>query len=175
MINSPFFLMINKKTTADRSEIYPIFRQNRIPSNKSQEIKLLRRWKLHDIETLEWQIYWFIAVVTTLTGLKVWTQPRSGGNPWKRPMANSMLISQRKVDLYLARSLALSLTKSTSNLRQWNYSSRSNKFYLGPWMISFFVCQHHHWYFESNNCHNFCTQKLFNSYSTHYWCNTLKL
>ena len=29
--------------------------------------------------TLEWQIYWFVVVVTTLTGLKVWTEHGSKG------------------------------------------------------------------------------------------------
>ena len=35
--------------------------------------------KLDDIPTLEWKIYWFVVVVTTLTGYKVWSEHRSKG------------------------------------------------------------------------------------------------
>ena len=47
--------------------------------------------KLGDISTLDWQIWRFVAVVTTFQGLNVRNQHRSKGTHWTRTMANSML------------------------------------------------------------------------------------
>ena len=53
--------------------------------------------KLDDIPSLKWQIYWFVAVVKTLTGFEVWSQHRSKGTKSTRTMANSMLNSKIRI------------------------------------------------------------------------------
>ena len=69
------------------------------------------RWKLDVVRIMEWQIYWFVAVVTILTGFKVWTQHCNKGIHWNRKMANSMLNSPTNPS-----NLALHKKKSNSSL-----------------------------------------------------------
>ena len=51
------------------------------------------KWKLDYVPTLEWQIHWFVAVLTTLIGFKVWNHNSSEGPHWTRMLINSMLKS----------------------------------------------------------------------------------